>query len=244
MRLKPFCALALGFGLLALAGCATVSDIDTGGGLPEQPIDAAPPPPPPADTAAVDETPPPPPPPPPPPELLTQSLAWEDGDAGRAQWSGELRAQIRGNLKSFDKASDIASFCPAYATLDADDKTSVLATLMVGIARYESGYTPDEVTVREYGNNSYGLYQIAYEDGFSWCALDRKTDSLFDPVNNIRCAVPKMARLVARDKVLAAGSTDANALGLARYWPSMRLGPGHHLDDIRRLTLNLAVCVA
>lgn len=245
MTMKPLMSVigaVVVAGLLALAGCATVSTGYEGtGGLPEQPIDA-PPPPPPGDTG--NEPAPPPPPPPPPPELLVQALAWEDGTPERAAWSAELRKQVANNLTSLSKASDMAGFCPAYASLSNDQKVEVLADLMVGIARYESNYDPHQIYHEPppLGVDSVGLFQLSYEDGFTWCMLDRASKSLEDPLNNIRCAVPKMARLVAKDKVLAGGSTNANALGLARYWSVMRLGAGHHVDDIRRIALNMAVC--
>ncbi len=242
MKMKQLAALVLGVGLLALAGCATVSTGYEGtGNLPEQPI-GAPPPPPPSDDATGDEAAPPPPPPPPSQVLLTPALPWENGDPERAAWSAELRAQVANNLTSLSKASDIQSYCPAFAKLGSDDKVEVLSTLFVGVAGYESGYDPHHIYHEPAPLNidSVGLFQLSYEDGFTWCAIDRNARSLEDPINNIRCAVPKMTRLVAKDHVLAAGSTSANALGLARYWSVMRLG--HHIDDIRRMTLNMAMC--
>ena len=239
MKLNLLLAMALGASLLTVTGCATIVAGDEGtGGLPEQPIDA-PPPPPPGDPV-VDETPPPP--PPPPPELLTQSLAWENGSVERAAWSAELRTQVAANLTSFDKASDMASFCPAYGSLTKDQKVEVLSTLIVGIARYESGYDPRQRYHEPDGSWSVGLYQLSYTDGFSWCTLNEASKSLEDPINNIKCAVPKMARLVARDKVFAAGSNLSNAMGLARYWSVTWLG--RHISDLRGLTSNLAVCIA
>ncbi|MEI9905964.1 MAG: transglycosylase SLT domain-containing protein [Asticcacaulis sp.] len=245
MNMKLLIAVVFGAGMLALAGCATVSTGYEGtGGLPEQSIDRRrrrrrlrrrrrP------TNRPLRH-----PHPPPPPELLIQALAWEDGSAERAGWSAELRTQIANNLTSLSKASDMASFCPAYASLSKDQKVEVLANLMVGIARYESNYDPHTVYHEPppLGVDSVGLFQLSYEDGYSWCTLDRNARSLEDPVNNIRCAVPKMTRLVAKDKVLAAGSTNANALGLARYWSVMRLGPGHHIADIRAITTGMAVC--
>lgn len=239
MKLNLKLVLALG-ALLAMTACATV---DTGyegtGGLPTQPIDA-PPPPPPSDASIPDETPPPP--PPPPPELLVPSLSWENGGVERAMWSETLRDQVAANLASFDKASDMAGYCPAYGHLDKKDKVEVISTLIVGIARYESGYDPHQRFHEPDGSWSVGLFQLSYTDGFSWCTLNEASNSLEDPINNIKCAVPKMAKLVAKDKVFAAGSNLSNGLGLARYWSVTWVG--RHIDDIRALTINQAVCQA
>ncbi|WP_155847407.1 transglycosylase SLT domain-containing protein [Asticcacaulis sp. AC402] len=243
-RLQAFLCAIMGAGLLALAGCASLPTGGGGGsGLPEQPIDA-PPPPPPSEGTVTEDTAPPPPPPPPPPEMLVSGLAWEINHAERLPWSAELRSQVRGNLASFDKATDWADFCPTYGTLTADDKVEVIATLAVAIAKFESNYNPRKIYLEPapLNVNSVGLFQLSYEDGFTWCVLNRASKSLEDPVNNIRCAIPKMARLVAKDKVVTAGSTGANAQGLARYWSTVRLGSTHKLAEIRGATRALGVC--
>lgn len=244
MRVKVLLALGLGLGLLTLAGCATMPADDGGGGLPQQPIDAPPPPPPSEPT--VDEPAPPPPPPPPPPELLMPGLAWENNHSERLPWSAELRTQVRANLLSFNKATDWADFCPGWGSLSDDNKVDVVATMAVGIAKFESNYNPHTIFHEPppLGVDSVGLFQLSYENGFTWCTLDRPNKSLEDPINNIKCAVPKMAKLIAKDKIIAAGSTGANAMGLSRYWSVMRLGSGHHLEDIRAMTHNLPVCHA
>ena len=237
-------SLILGVGLMVLAGCASIPaapDVGGPGDLPQQPIDA-PPPPPPGETPAPEPGPPPP--PPPPPAELLNGLAWENGHSERAIWSTELRTQIKANLTSFNKAPDLADICSAYGELSDDDKVNVLATMAVAIAKYESNYNPHTIYHEPppLGVDSVGLYQLSYEDGFSWCVLDRANASLEDPINNIRCAIPKMAKLIAKDRILTAGSTGANAMGLARYWSVMRLGAGHHLEDIRAATRSLALC--
>ena len=244
MKLKALASFVLGIGLMAMAGCASIPAGPEvggpGGELPQQPIDA-PPPPPPTETPTEPDVPPP---PPPPPAELLNGLAWENNHPERAAWSDELRKQLKANLVSFNKAPDLADNCPAYRELDEDDQVTVLATMAVAIAKYESNYDPHNIYHEPppLGVDSIGLYQLSYEDGFSWCVLDRANRSLEDPINNIRCAVPKMAKLIAKDRILTAGSTSANAMGLARYWSVMRLGAGHHLEDIRNATRSLALC--
>src|SRR4051812_11337905 len=69
-------------------------------------------------------------------------LAWEQGHPERRPWSRELLAQVRLRLASFDRAADIASFCPRYGSLSAAERSRVIATIAVGIARFESSYNP------------------------------------------------------------------------------------------------------
>jgi hypothetical protein len=120
----------------------------------------------------------------------------------------------------------------------------VLSTIAVAVAKRESNYKPG----LHYGEppplgyDSIGLFQLSYEDGFSWCTLDRTAKSLEDPINNIRCAVPEMAGLVKRDRVIAKGATKSDARGLARYWSVVREGPSHHLAEIRASAAALPYC--
>lgn len=171
-------------------------------------------------------------------------LAWEKGHPERRSWSQTLRDQIAEHLSTFDGASDITNFCPGYAQLPADDRVHVLATIAVGIAKFESGYDP----TRHFGEppplgyDSIGLFQLSYEDGFSWCAMDRASKTLEEPINNIRCAVPEMARLVAADQIIAAGVDKGSARGLARYWSVVREGSRHHHAAIRGLARALPKC--
>jgi hypothetical protein len=178
------------------------------------------------------------------PSSAVPALAWEKGHPERISWSAELRNQISSYLADFDKAPDLADFCPAYSTISAQDRVSVLATIIVGIAKYESNYNPKEHFGEPppLGYDSIGLFQLSYEDGFSWCRLDRKTKSLENPLINIQCAVPEMARLTVKDKIFAAGKTSDDAEGLAKYWSVLREGSKHHLDDIKKLSRSLAIC--
>jgi hypothetical protein len=179
-----------------------------------------------------------------PPHNAETKLPWETGHPERADWSRELRQQLSAKLSSFESAEDIAAYCPSYSTLTAAQKVDVLATIAVRIAKFESSYNPKqhfhEPPPLDY--DSVGLFQLSYEDGFSWCSLDLTKKSLEDPLNNIRCAVPEMARLVANDKLIAAGTNAKNARGLARYWSVVREGPKHHLDEVRKAASSLKIC--
>ena len=169
-------------------------------------------------------------------------LAWESGHPKRAAWSRELRAGLTAELGRLDAAGDASSFCPPFAGLQPADKVEVLATLAVGVALFESGYDPSQRYREPMGYDSVGLFQLSYEDRFAWCTMDPVTRSLEDPLTNIRCAVPEMARLVSRDRTLAGGSTNADARGLARYWSVVRRGPAHKLAEITAITRRHPAC--
>lgn len=171
-------------------------------------------------------------------------LAWEAGHPERKAWSMKLREEFAARLADLGTPADMESYCPAYAGLADRERVEVWSTLAVAIARRESAYKPDTVFMEPPPLNvaSIGLFQLSYEDGFGWCSLDRETDSLKDPLNNIDCAVGAMASYVKRDGVVAAGSSHSNARGLSRYWSVIRDGSGHHKAEIMAATQSLAFC--
>ena len=60
----------------------------------------------------------------------------------------------------------------------------------------------------------------------------KNAKSLEDPLVNLRCGVRIMCTLVAKDGVIAS-SDGGRHRGGARYWSVLRVGAGHHLDEIR-----------
>jgi len=184
-----------------------------------------------------------------PPGSVTQPAAaapldWERGHPERAAWSAALRQTIAADLPRFGVPADIGEYCPTFGRLDAARRTEALAVMSVAIAKRESAYNPATV----FGEppplsvDSVGLFQLSYEDGFSWCRLDRASDSLKDPVNNITCAVGEMARLVARDGMIASGSTTSDARGMSRYWSVVRNGSSHFKAEIQGKVQVLPIC--
>lgn len=166
-------------------------------------------------------------------------LGWEDGSAERRLWSETLRAALRPHLATFAKAADGAAFCPAWEGLAPEDRLEVVATLAVGVSRYESGHNPAAVAGKRRKVQWVGLFQLATDGVFARCAA-AEGGSLTDPLLNIRCAVPAMAELVAEDGRLAGG--DAGPAGLARWWTVLRPGRRGTLAGIRAETAALPVC--
>ena len=172
------------------------------------------------------------------------ALAWENGHPERKAWSAHLRQSLMAQVARFGTPADIAAYCPNYANLPDADRIEVLATLAVAIAKRESNYKPDTVFAEPppLGVDSIGLFQMSYEDNLSWCSMDKSNDSLKDPLNNISCAVGKMAQLVGRDGVIASGATVKAGKGLSRYWSVIQDGPTHFKAEIQASTGALAIC--
>lgn len=174
------------------------------------------------------------------PPKVIQPLSWEKNHPERIAWSKELLQDFQNNLATFDKAGDVASFCPKWKTLDADHKVHVLATMAVSIALYESAYNPNSIYHEPppLGINSVGLFQLSYEDRMSWCSMVAAQKTLQNPITNISCAVPEMAKLTRENGVISGYANGWR--GLARYWSTMR--SSGKLGAIKGSTLALGFC--
>lgn len=176
------------------------------------------------------------------PEPTYMPLAWEKNHPERVVWSARLRMQITQNLPAFLKAGDWSLYCSKFTLLSEGEKVDAIATMAVAIALYESSYKPASVYHEPppLSVDSIGLYQLSYEDKMKWCDMDRQKGNLIDPLVNIDCAIPEMASLIVRDKVVAAGQKKGTRQGLARYWSVM--WPTGHLSDIRKAVQSLSFC--
>lgn len=175
------------------------------------------------------------------PTTLALKLKWETGHPERALWSTEIRKLFKENLDSFNSAADVKGYCGKWSTLNSDQKITVLGTMAVAIALYESDYNPGNVYHEPppLSVDSIGLYQLSYEDQMKWCSMVRASNTLKDPITNIRCAIPEMAMLAKKDGVISGGSSGAWR-GLPRYWSTMR--PTGKLTQIKSATNSLEFC--
>jgi Transglycosylase SLT domain len=171
-------------------------------------------------------------------------LDWEKHHPERAAWSEALRADFTARLAQIGVPADITEYCPTFATLGPQDRAEVLSTMAVAIARRESSYDPTQVYHEPppLGVDSIGLFQLSYEDGYSWCSLDKAADSLKDPQNNIACAVGEMASLIHKDGVVASGASVSGGKGLAKYWSVIQDGSGHFKSEIQARVRALPIC--
>ena len=159
--------------------------------------------------------------------IAKRPLLWQEDHPERADWTEFLVREFSTQLEKMDSAIDISDWCLIYPSLGRLDRAYVWATMAVEIARYESDFNPHAISKEpiQLGLDSVGLFQLSYEDQFSWCSINKHTRSLEDPLNNIKCAVTEMANLVVKDNVIATGWTTRHTIGqgrgLARYWSTM-----------------------
>lgn len=163
------------------------------------------------------------------------ALSW-DTAAERKPWSAELVKAVRAHKADLDLGNPDA-FIPGYAKLGADQQVRFWAELIIGMAKFESGWKPHVIFHEPppLGIDSVGLLQLSYEDqpNYKLEPLDRAKKSLEDPLVNLRCAVKIMAKLLTKDRVVASGAKKQSR-GAARYWSVLR--EGHHIDEIKART--------
>ncbi len=130
------------------------------------------------------------------------------------------------------KMADIASFCPTYKTLSADEKEDFFAHLVASISTYESGYNTETTFVENNGNISAGLLQISYPSLSSIYKKNgcyaKSTEDLKDAKKNIQCGFAIISTLVKSGGVLANGETS----GASRYWSTLRTPYKVHLKKL------------
>lgn len=118
-------------------------------------------------------------------------LSWESVK-GANDWSQFVFLKIRDkHLSSFDKAKDAERFCPAYKSLNTDQKATAWAELISAMAKYESSWDPssssvDVGTSEDRDTWSVGLLQMSVIDqesyklplGFSFADLKKPLPNL------------------------------------------------------------------
>jgi hypothetical protein len=124
--------------------------------------------------------------------------------------------------------SDIAAYCPRYASADPAARRAFWVYLLSALARYESNYDPKVTFTESFpafeGGPpvvSRGLLQLSYDSALGYgCPLSTPED-LHDPRTNIECGVRVMNRLVTRDG-LVAGQSSGKWRGASAYWSPFR----------------------
>lgn len=118
-------------------------------------------------------------------------------------------------------ADDITRFCPAFNSLNENQKVNTWGMIFSAITKYESGFNPlsryqestmgmDPITGQPV--YSEGLLQLSYQDiqGWPFCQFDWNKDkhlsptdpkkTILDPYKNLDCGARIMAQQVARYK--------------------------------------------
>lgn len=196
------------------------------------------------------------------------SLSWENTDKPhpeRAAWSKTLLEEISAKSDALSAASDVQSFCPNFSKLDKETKIKTLAEIMVGMARYESGFNPESdyrecstkscryrsgcFTHPTYGFcmkgnpkidggvvTSRGLLQMSISSSNNYgCGLKESLE-LHDPIKNLKCATLILEKQIKRSGKIT---------GEPQYWAVIRASrkpkedgtPSHHIVDIKNRVL-------
>ncbi len=157
-----------------------------------------------------------------PTSFASAPLAWEHNHPERKVWSNELRSQFRTYLQTISPSVAASDLCPGWASMTADQQVNALSAMAVSLASHESSFIPTARLFESNGTWSIGLFQISYEDEFKWCKMDRASESLNDPLNNIDCAVGEIARVAKSDATM--NNPDKPYKGMSTYWSTMRNG--------------------
>lgn len=139
--------------------------------------------------------------------------AW-DSTEGSAAWTETATAELGRSRRALESARDIDDFCPGYAGSSPFQKETCWLRILTAMARFESHFRPQATYRESNGRTSVGLLMMNPEH----CPGADNVALLQKPLANIRCAVSRMSRLVARASYL---SGPGNA-GAASYWSVLR----------------------
>lgn len=153
-------------------------------------------------------------------------------------------------------AADITSFCPAFYTLNRNQKENVWVAIVAAISNHESSHrltsrSPEGGVDRVTGDEVYseGLLQISYQDARSYrqfCSevswdkdknLDKKSEkkTIFNPIINLSCGMQILHWQVAQRQHIAVSARP--------YWST--ISPTHQyskLGPIQNKVKRLKIC--
>jgi hypothetical protein len=165
------------------------------------------------------------------------TLSWEDAlHPARTGWSQQLIASVQQYKESLDRGNP-DEFGTGYSALSPTGQIKFWCELLIAMAKFESGWNPNDVYLEADGQNSVGLLQLSIGDqrNYHLTPSIQSERELKDPLVNIEWAVPILAHWTARDGIIATGVPNHN-LGGARYWSVLRGGSRHHYLEIKALT--------
>ncbi len=123
--------------------------------------------------------------------------------------------------------TDIDAFCPGYRSASPANRRAFYVSLLSELARFESNFDPSvrftESITDASGRRiiSRGLLQISQESANGYGCAITDPEQLHDPATNLTCSTRILARLIARDQVVAGYSSGAWR-GASRYWSPFR----------------------
>ncbi|MBX3576395.1 MAG: transglycosylase SLT domain-containing protein [Rhizobiaceae bacterium] len=184
----------------------------------------------------------------PPPAAFAMTARWDDRPDG-ARWTAFTLAALdaHGAALVASTPSDIALYCPKYATAAAEGRKAFWVGLLSALTKWESSYNPAtsflEPGVFDASGNrvtSRGLLQISIESGRGYGCQIANEQALHDPEVNLTCAVRIFNRLVVRDGII--GSNALPWTGASAYWSPFR--DQSKRKDIRDWTKAQSYCAA
>lgn len=168
-------------------------------------------------------------------------MEWETpSHPERKLWSQYLYSLVNEHLDSLDMADDMNQFCQNYKDLNRDQQVEAWSAVFVGIAKWESSWSPTNHTYEDQGIDvitnlpvySDGLLQLSYQDmttnstndycPFTWDKDKQLPEfdvhrSIYNPYINLWCGVKTLADIVKADKSI---NHNTNGNG---YWSTLAL---------------------
>lgn len=194
-----------------------------------------------------------------------EPLAWENNERLKmttSKWTKMIYQIIEKEtpeLLGENIADDVEIFCPKYRTLRDSQRMNFWGQLIVGIAKYESGWNPitSSVEVNMTGTDSVtgkhiaseGLLQLSYQDdqnypikcGFDWNKDKNLTQkdprkTIFDPYLNLNCGIQIFANQLKRFQLIVVKDTRQ------LYWSVIFEGQSNKIKEIAAMTNSLSFC--
>ena len=165
-------------------------------------------------------------------------------------WTAITEGAVRASALTKSVPTDVANFCPGYASQTDDARLQFWVGLLSAVARPESNFKPETKFQEVFKDSkgefvvSRGLLQLSIESAnqkkYS-CGI-KKAEDLHDPTTNLRCGVRILDAWVKTDNVIATyGSGPLRGGG--RYWSTLR-EKSKHLPELMNFTNGLKVCSA
>ncbi|MDO5528598.1 MAG: transglycosylase SLT domain-containing protein [Paracoccus sp. (in: a-proteobacteria)] len=160
------------------------------------------------------------------------AMRWDSRRGSDAWTEATLRALDAHGATIISRVpSDIATYCPGYASQPLEGRRAFWAGLMSAVARHESTYNP---AARGGGGKWLGLMQIAPA---TWRHYGCSGE-IMNGADNMSCAVRIMTRQVGRDNAVVGGRGAWR--GVARDWAPFRSASKR--EDIAGWTRQQSYC--
>lgn len=129
--------------------------------------------------------------------IATSTTPYATIEGWNPAWNGFISEGIDKNVALLDSSyirnQDVNNLCPGIVNATDQEKKVFWATVIAGVAKYESGFDPDARYLEKNGRWSEGLLQLNYDDVTvkAWhpCEFDRKQRNTTDPKTNLMCGV-------------------------------------------------------